>query len=139
MATYSPNSPCPCYSGRKYKKCCGRVHWGVPASSPEALMRSRFSAYALGLVDHILRTTHPDGPHWESDPERWRAEVQAFCSSVRFDRLEVLDSGEQGDRGMVDFRAHLSSEVGRTVLAERSLFMREGGRWLYHSGIRQED
>ena len=133
----APNAACPCHSGRKYKKCCRLVHEGQPAASPEALMRSRYSAYALGLVDHILRTTHPDGPHYEADVERWRAEVQAFVDGTSFDRLEVLEARDDGERGIVDFRAHLSGGGRSTVLAERSLFLEVDGRWLYHSGVRQ--
>ncbi len=138
MALPGPNDPCPCDSGRKYKKCCQRVHQGDPAASPEALMRSRYAAYALGLVDHILRTTDPSGPHFEADTARWRAEVQAFCDAASFDGLEVMESQVQGERGMVDFRAQLSSAQGATVMAERSLFRRVGGRWLYHSGLRRD-
>ncbi|HHD72452.1 MAG TPA: zinc chelation protein SecC, partial [Epsilonproteobacteria bacterium] len=29
MAKYSPNLPCPCQSGRKYKKCCALYHKGA--------------------------------------------------------------------------------------------------------------
>jgi SEC-C motif domain protein len=134
----SPNDLCPCDSGRKYKKCCRRPHQGDPAPTPEALMRSRYSAYKLGLVDHLLRTTDPTGPHFEADTVRWRAEVEAFCEAASFDGLEVLEAGAQGDQGMVDFRAQISSPEGATVMAERSLFRRVDGRWLYHSGVRRE-
>jgi len=101
-------------------------------------MRSRYSAYALGLVEHILRTTDPTGPHFQSDTERWRAEIQAFCDAVSFDGLEVLQAESRGDRGMVDFRARLSSAGRATTMAERSLFTLVEGRWRYHSGTRLE-
>lgn len=101
-------------------------------------MRSRYSAYALGLVDHILRTTDPDGPHFQQDTASWRAEVQAFCDDASFDGLEVVGAHAEGDQGMVDFRAQLSSSKGTAVMAERSLFRLVRGRWLYHSGVRRE-
>ena len=41
--------PCPCGSGQSYTTCCGPWHAGVPAPTAEALMRSRYSAYVLGL------------------------------------------------------------------------------------------
>jgi SEC-C motif-containing protein len=138
MKRPAPNDPCPCDSGRKYKKCCRRAHEGDPAPTPEAVMRSRYSAYALGLVDHILRTTDPDGPHFQQDADRWRAEVQAFCDDASFDGLEVVGAHSEGEQGMVDFRAQLSSSRGTVVMAERSLFRRVHGRWLYHSGLRRE-
>jgi len=40
---------CPCGRGR-YADCCGPLHAGMPAADAEALMRSRYSAYALGFV-----------------------------------------------------------------------------------------
>ena len=53
-----PYTPCPCDSGQTYVQCCGPWHQGlglgVFAPTPEALMRSRYSAYVLGLVDYLL-------------------------------------------------------------------------------------
>lgn len=128
------NAPCPCGSGRKYKRCCGPLHAGAPAGSPEALMRSRYCAYAIGAVDYILATTHPEGPHFEADARAWASEVAEFCEHTRFEGLEVRSSDEQGDRGEVTFLARLR-QGGRDVsFVERSTFVREQGRWLYHSG-----
>lgn len=39
--------------------CCGRFHAGAPAPDAEALMRSRYSAYVLGLEGYLLATWHP--------------------------------------------------------------------------------
>ena len=56
-----PTLPCNCGSGKGYKNCCEPVHTGVKkASSPEATLRSRFSAYTLGLEEFIADSTHPD-------------------------------------------------------------------------------
>src|SRR5947208_1479091 len=62
-----PNEPCPCHSKKKYKKCCGPAHGGTPAPTPEALMRSRYSAYVLGLAEYVLDTTSKDSPHARTD------------------------------------------------------------------------
>ena len=55
-------TPCPCGSGDVYADCCGRWHAGLAlgehAPTPEALMRSRYSAYARGLPDYLLATWH---------------------------------------------------------------------------------
>jgi SEC-C motif domain protein len=51
---------CPCESGKSYKTCCEPYHLGTPAPSAEALMRSRYTAYVLGLEAYLLRTWHPD-------------------------------------------------------------------------------
>ncbi len=139
MATCPPNDPCPCESGRKYKKCCRPFHQGQPAPTAEALMRSRYCAYALGLADYILATTHPKGPHHERNRAAWLNEVQRFCESTSFEGLVVSGAREEGDRGMVAFHARLRQDEREATLSERSLFLREGGRWLYHSGLRHGD
>ena len=42
---------CPCLSGDTYGACCGRYHSGAAtAPTAEALMRSRYSAFAVGAV-----------------------------------------------------------------------------------------
>ncbi len=130
----APNAPCPCQSGRKYKRCCRPLHRGAPAPSPEALMRSRYAAYALGIPDYIIRTTHPDGPVWERDRDAWQRSIEAFSTSCSFDGLTILDSSARGDRGEVHFRAQLDDQGTDRSFAERSLFYRHDGRWKYHSG-----
>lgn len=138
MSKPAPNEPCPCRSGEKYKKCCRPWHQGSPAPSPEALMRSRFAAYALGLVDYILDTTDPKGPMARDDRRAWAADVAGFCRATRFDGLVILGSGQgsgdQGDEGWVRFRAVLVQDGSDASFEERSRFVREGGRWRYHSG-----
>jgi SEC-C motif-containing protein len=44
-----PNRPCPCGSAQPYAECCARLHRGeATAATAELLMRSRFSAFAVG-------------------------------------------------------------------------------------------
>ena len=95
-------------------------------------MRSRYSAYAVGAVDYIRKTTHPDGPHHGRYGQR--DEVARFCREVSFDGLRVLASHDAGDRGEVSFWATLSRDGADVSFGERSLFFRVDGRWLYHSG-----
>ena len=52
-------SICPCGSGNLLGACCGTYHAGHPAPSAETLMRSRYSAYVLGLIDYLVETTLP--------------------------------------------------------------------------------
>ena len=51
--------PCPCGSGAAFAHCCSPALDGEPASTAEALMRSRFSAFVVGDEDHIFRSWHP--------------------------------------------------------------------------------
>jgi hypothetical protein len=57
-AVGSLSTACPCGSGRPYAACCGRLHGGEPAATAEELMRSRYSAYVLGLEAYLLATWH---------------------------------------------------------------------------------
>ena len=49
---------CNCGSGRPYDACCGPylAGWEAPPTA-EALMRSRFTAYARADADYILATS----------------------------------------------------------------------------------
>lgn len=122
--------PCPCGSGKPYAGCCRPYHTGKPAPTPEALMRSRYSAYALDKPDYIMHTTHPQSPHWQPDRTAWRADLSAFSTGVRFVGLRVLATTEN----TVTFRAILMQGTRDVSFTERSTFERVDGRWLYLSG-----
>ena len=53
-------SACPCGLKDPYSECCEPFHTKqtLPATA-ELLMRSRYSAYALRLVDYLLYSHHP--------------------------------------------------------------------------------
>ncbi|BAL91806.1 hypothetical protein AMIS_65860 [Actinoplanes missouriensis 431] len=119
-------SACPC-GGNPYPHCCGPLHDGKPAADPEALMRSRFSAYALGRTDHVFRTWHPETR--PSDP----AEL-ADDPNLRWVRLEVLGMSGGGmfdAEGTVEFRAHYREGGKPGVMQEKSRFVRSEGQWVY--------
>jgi len=111
-----------------------RLHQGAPAASPEALMRSRYAAYAVGAVDYLIATCDPEGPHFRSDRAAWAEEIAQFCRHTRFTKLSVRSSSETGDRGEVEFFAKLARAGEDVSFAERSRFRRVEGRWLYTDG-----
>ncbi|MFO1193711.1 MAG: YchJ family protein [Rhodoferax sp.] len=118
-----PHTPCPCESGKTYLQCCGPWHDGAAAPDPEALMRSRYSAYALGRPDYLLATWHPS-----------TAPGDLELSPVRWLGLEVRHAQQAGDAGVVEFVARCR-EAGRAQrLHEISRFVREDGRWYYIDG-----
>jgi SEC-C motif-containing protein len=51
---------CPCESGKPYSACCGLYHLGQAAPNAEALMRSRYTAFVMGLEGYLLQTWHPE-------------------------------------------------------------------------------
>lgn len=115
---------CPCGSGTSLAQCCGRYHAGEAAPTPEALMRSRYSAFALNLTDYLLESWHTSSRPAELAPD----------PTTRWLRLEVLESDEDGDSGHVHFRATFREGRRFGVLEEASRFRREAGRWYYLEG-----
>ncbi|MCE8015273.1 YchJ family protein [Halomonas sp. MCCC 1A17488] len=120
----SVDKRCPCGSGRPYAACCGPCHGGEPATTPEALMRSRYSAFVLGLDDYLRDTWHAST----------RPTALDLDASTRWVRLEVLDHGQDSDGGRVHFRATFREGRRWGVLEEDSRFVREAGRWFYVDG-----
>jgi SEC-C motif domain protein len=129
----APEQPCPC-GGGAYGRCCRPLHrQEQQAATAEQLMRSRYSAFALAEIEHLLRTQ----PSQEPLAQRRRA-LAASCRQLRWCGLEILatEAGGQDDReGSVTFAAHYRAGGQRGVLRERSRFGREGGlatgAWLY--------
>ncbi|KIZ16952.1 YchJ family protein [Streptomyces natalensis] len=121
----TPASPCPCGRDATYGDCCGACHTGhAAAPTPERLMRSRYSAFAVGDAGYLLRTWHP----------RTRPAGLEFDVDQRWTGLEIL--GTTGgsafhDEGTVEFRAHYTLHGQADSQYENSRFVREDGRWLY--------
>lgn len=124
-----PPDRCPCGRPGPYAQCCGRFHAGperAQAPDAEALMRSRYSAYVLGLRDYLLDTWHPRTrpAAIEPDPPGWR-----------WLGLEVrCHQRDDADHASVEFvaRGKLGGRAQR--LHETSRFERLDGRWLYVDG-----
>lgn len=124
---YRANTPCPCESGETYVQCCGPWHVGLDeghfAPSAEALMRSRYSAYVLGLIDYLLATWHGSTAPGELElrPVKWLG-------------LELRHAQESGDAGVVEFVARLRDTGRGERIHEISRFVRENSRWYYIDG-----
>lgn len=121
-----PSAPCPCGREAAYSACCGRYHGGplrLQAPDPEALMRSRYSAFVLDLREYLMATWHPEHRPVGIEPP----EV-----GLRWLGLEIKQVVLHGvARAEVSFvaRSKLGGRAHRLV--ERSGFVHEGGRWLY--------
>lgn len=117
---------CPCGSGRAYADCCQPLHEGAPAASAEALMRSRYSAHALGLRDYLLSSWHPSK----------RPAQYALETGVKWLGLSVKQHLQTDpEHAVVEFVARYR-EGGASAqrLQERSRFLREDGHWYYLDG-----
>ncbi len=145
--------PCPCDSGTTMTNCCGPYVNGTElAPTAEALMRSRFSAYALGKVDYLLETLH------KSKRQRGeKLQLRRSLEQTRWVHLQVLETvaGQVGDeRGEVEFVAvyglanpvsGMAGLLGQKAepqlgqMHERSRFVFEAGRWFYVDGDQLPD
>jgi len=127
--TAVPSSPCPCGRKLAYDRCCGRWHAGpraLQAPTAEDLMRSRYSAFALGLTAYLRDTWHPS-----TRP----AALEPLPPGMRWLGLEVRRHVTQdADHALVEFvaRSKLGGRAER--LHETSRFVREHGRWFYVDG-----
>lgn len=118
---------CPCGSGRVLEACCGLLHAGTPAADAESLMRSRYSAYVLGLESYLLATWHPatrpaaleldttPRPQWLGLAVKSHTPLDESHAAVEFVARYKLNGRA--------FRLH-----------ETSRFERVDGRWLYVDG-----
>lgn len=120
---------CPCGSGRDYADCCGPLHRSDTAPTAEALMRSRYSAFALRNADYLIATRH------HSRNTESAEELARHFNGIEWLGLEVIDTVEGGDgNGIVEFSAHYRQDGRIGELHERSRFLREQGRWYYLDG-----
>ncbi len=97
-------------------------------------MRSRYCAYALGLSDYIIATTHKQNSSFREDFTAWRADLDTFSSQTSFDGLKILAVEEGEDTATVSFTAYLRQGGADASFSEKSAFVKEGGAWFYKSG-----
>jgi len=122
---------CPCGglpAGTPYDACCGPLLRGArQAVTAEELMRSRYTAFAVGDGDHLFRTWHP----------RTRPDDVSPSAGTTWTGLVVHEAvgGEGDDEGEVAFTARWRAGDGSEgALHERSRFARRAGRWVYVDG-----
>lgn len=128
----SDSARCPCGSGDVLGACCGPVlRHERRAGTAQALMRSRYTAFALRDLEHLLASWHP---RTRPAPEEL---TESLRPDVRWLRLEVLATERGGpfdDTGTVEFIASSKSPQGRHKQHEVSRFVREDGAWYYVDG-----
>ncbi len=135
------SKPCPCRlrdsTPLAYAQCCqiwhGALAQGEHAPSPEQLMRSRYSAYALAtqnnpqghaMLDYLLATWHTSTvpSDLELSPTAWLG-------------LQVIHAQASTDAGVVEFVAYYKEGGKAQQMHEISRFVRgEQGQWLYIDG-----
>ncbi len=131
MTDLPGNADCPCGGGR-YADCCGpylrRESWPPTA---EALMRSRYTAFALVDADYLIRTWHP-----RTRPDALELDHREWTG---LEITERVDGGPDDLMGIVGFVAQWQAGGRRGSQSERSAFVRRGGRWVYLAATPTEE
>lgn len=121
---------CFCDSGKPFNKCCERLLSGsANATTPKQLMRSRYTAYALGNYGEYLLST------WLPETAKGLTSESLSEKGLEWVKLEILNSHQKGDAGTVEFKAYYKTKAGElNVLHELSRFQRIERRWYYVDG-----
>lgn len=131
-AQVSAASACPCGSGATYGRCCRRLHAReAHATTATDLMRSRYSAYAVGDTDYLLRTWHP-----ATRPAALHLDPARQLTGLRV--LDAEAGGADDETGVVRYRVSSRAHGREGGYVERGRFARRGRRWVYVDGDIEE-
>lgn len=124
---------CPCGSKTPYKNCCDVYHsTSAMPDTAEQLMRSRYSAYALKLVDYLEETTHRD-----KLKSSYRRKLVGTILDIQWTNLEIIKTsagGTDDKAGKVAFEASYIENGVEGLMREHSRFRKLSGRWYYYDG-----
>lgn len=124
-------APCPCGTGNVFGVCCEPLlKQQRTAENAEALMRSRFTAHAVGDYRYLHRTYLPTSrePYVEETPG----------GDVRWTRLVVHahEPGKKPGTAFVDFTAYFDDHGREQPMHEKSEFVQINGEWLFARTVR---
>lgn len=131
------NTACPCGSGKIYPSCCGEFHQGnkIPQTA-EALMRSRYSAFAVNNLSYIHDTMQGNAAKKFSGQE-----PDEHQSSHQLLGLEVIRhyvDNKNPHHAFVEFRVLHQFDKKFVLTQELSEFNRINGKWFYVDGKTQK-
>lgn len=126
---------CPCTSGKLYRDCCAPYHRGAEPPSAEALVRSRFSAFALHDDAYLWRTLHPDHDDRSRPRDLYRRAVRS--SAARYMGLSILGEAPADESDVVRllFFAKIFERGREQSFVELSDFAHDGAGLRYLSGV----
>ena len=118
---------CYCGSNTPFENCCQIYLTGAKkAPTAETLMRSRYSAYAIGAADYLVATTHSSTRKLHR-----KVDILEWSKSNHWLQLEVLASTAT----TVKFKAYYIDYQGKAqVHEEHSTFVLEVDSWFYVDG-----
>ncbi|HLP40863.1 MAG TPA: YchJ family metal-binding protein [Fibrobacteria bacterium] len=119
---------CPCCSGLPYEECCRPILAGSPAPTAEALVRSRYTAFAVRSLDHVENTHAP-----EIRDDFNRAEAERLAEECEWKNLRIHKAIEDGDQASVEYVMEVRKDGNTIIKGVKSDFRRENGQWLFAS------
>ena len=117
---------CPCSSQLPYNECCEPYISGARnAPTPEALMRSRYTAYTKVAMPYLRETLAPD-----SRADFNEKEAQQWAKQSEWLGLKILAA--KGDS--VEFIAKYRTKGRAIEHHEKASFRKDGDRWYFVDG-----
>ena len=118
---------CPCCSGNNYNECCQPYHVGTQYPlTAEALMRSRYAAYAIPNGAYLMHTTYPTKRYLHDTQD-----MQEWGETNKWTALEIV---AKPAKHQVEFKAYYTDTKGILQLHhELSTFKKIDNRWYYFS------
>lgn len=121
---------CYCGSGKQYTDCCQPyLTKQKMVSDCETLMRSRYSAYCVKDISYLFNTWHHS-----KQPDNQPEQIADFANNVHFTGLQILQSQQEKERGVVCFSANYIYLNTFSQIKEESFFIQENGQWYYLHG-----
>jgi len=125
-------SQCICGTGLEFDDCCGPLIDGGAAATAEALLRSRYTAFALGKTDYLVDTLIDDLRDGFD-----LVEAESTAAGATWQGLEirsVTGGGPDDETGSIEFVASFRLRDEARIHHELSQFRRIDGRWLCAGG-----
>ena len=121
---------CPCGSKQEFSACCKPyLDAEKTPATPEALMRSRYTAYTQANIDYIKKTMRGKAALGFNDIEASR-----WASRVIWIKLDVIRAYHEKDIDFVEFSAVFIEGNNLNSLHELSEFIYENDCWYYVEG-----
>ncbi len=117
---------CPCGSKLEYKNCCEPLITGKTlANTPEALMRSRYTAHVKVAEEYLKETLAP-----EAKVDYDEKEVRDWAKNSEWLGLEII----KVEGNTVEFNAKYRNDGKLLEHHEVATFRRHEGRWVFVGG-----
>ncbi len=125
---------CLCGSGSEQADCCERFLSGAekPATA-EALMRSRYTAFASANIDYLVKTSTPHA--LEDFNPKQAAHDAKQVQWLGLDIIETQAGGPADTEGFVTFAFHYNLSGQKQTQHEKSRFVKVDGAWLYDESL----